>query len=193
MIDFLRSLLFENVLLLMMAEAVAIAVVLAVRRRRLDGGTRRSVWITLAVCLLLLIVQHLVRTDRERIQAAVADMARAIDEGDVPSLGEHLDSEFQDRGLDKKAWLMDVRQRLQRWRIDEAKVSRFTTKVNGDEAEVSFAASCDCRSGEQNQSSVSSSWRLAFVRRDDGWKLHRVLAAKFGPGGMLDYKAILQY
>src|SRR5690242_9371719 len=122
MVRFLQSLLFENLPLLLIAEAVAIAIVLGVHRRNLTAGTRRAVWITLAICVALIGLQYLVQTDQERIEANVKAIALAIDDGDVPAVGQHLDREFQDHGLSKEAWLADLRQRLQRWQIDEAKV-----------------------------------------------------------------------
>jgi hypothetical protein len=193
MVDLLRTVFLESLILLLMVLAVAMAVALALHRRRMTPGTQRGVWLTALVCVLLLAVQYLVQTDRERIHTAVAQMARAIDDGDIPTLGSHLDRDFVDRSMDKSAWLADVRQRLQRWRIDEAKVSGFTTEVEGDSATVSFRARCNWRSGEQAPQMVMSTWKLAMVRREDGWKLHRVVSARFGPGGAMDYAGILQY
>lgn len=191
--NLLRSVFLESVVLLLVVEAAAIAVVLAIHRSRMTAGTRKALYGTLAVCVLLLVLQHLVQTDREQIEATVAEIAYAIDAGDVPAVGERLDAEFTDRGLDKAEWVEDLRQRLQRWRIDEAKVAGFNTVVEGDTATTSFRAFCDWRGGERTESSVLSAWKLGFVRRADGWKLQRVLSAKFGPGGAIDYAAILQY
>jgi hypothetical protein len=139
------------------------------------------------------VMQWLVHTDRERIELVVAQIAAAIDEGDIATVAEHLDEQFTDRNMKKADWVADLRDRLQRWRIDEAKVRGFVIEVDGDTATAWFSASCDWQSPQQSQSGVYSSWRLAFVRRDDGWKLSRVLEAKFGPGGMFDYATILQY
>jgi len=139
-------------------------------------------------------VQNLVETDREQIEATVAAMARAVDDGDIPALGAHIDQSFEDRQLDRRAWLEDVRQRLQRWRIDDAKVGGFVTRVNGNTAEVAFRARCDWRgSNQQSPQTVGSTWKLGFIRRDDGWKLRQILSAQFGPGGRFDYSTILQY
>lgn len=193
MIGFLRTLFLESLVLLIMAEVAAVAIVLAVYRRRSPSRSRLPLVVALAICALLIGIQSYVQTDREQIESAVEQMARAIDEGDVPTLGEHLDRDFQDRNLDKAAWLQDVRQRLQRWRIDEARVGRFSTEVQGDTATVVFAASCDWRGPGESQSAVNSTWKLGFIHRDDGWKLQRVLSAKFGPGGIMDYATILQY
>jgi len=192
MIDFLRVMFLESPVLLLIFSAIAVAVALAVHRRRLSAGSLRGVWLTVAACLLLLVLQHAIETDREQIRAAVAAMARAVDDGDIPTLGEHLDVHFEDRGLDKTAWLADVRQRLQRWRIDEARVWNFKIETDDATATVSFQALCDWRSGDQAPQSVASAWKLAMVRGEDGWKLQRVLSARFGLGGALDYTAIMQ-
>ncbi len=189
----LETILFESPVLLAIFVAIAVAVALAVHRRRQTSGSQRGLWITLAVCVVLFVVQALVQTDRERIQATLAAIATAIDNGDIAGVGAHLDAGFQDHGLNKDEWLAELRQRLQRWQIDEAKIGSCTVETNGDTAVASFRATCDWRSGEQSQSSVLSSWKLQLVRNGDEWKLCRVLDAKFGPGGMLDYRAIMQY
>ena len=192
MLDFLRALFFEKLYLLIIVELVALAIVVGWYRRD-PTERRRGVAIAIAVCIAHIAVQHLVETDRERIQAVVRSMATAIDEGDMATLTVHLGTGFQDRGLNKQAWSDDLRQRLQRWQIDHADVGSFTIDLQGDEAIASFTASCDWRSPQQSQAGVRSTWKLAFIRRSDGWKLQRVLDAKFGPGGMFDYNAILQF
>ncbi|MBI4580031.1 MAG: hypothetical protein HY718_10040 [Planctomycetes bacterium] len=192
MVDFLRNLFFESLVLLVIAEGIALAVVLAIRRRQTPPAGRWWMPIALVVCAALLAVQWLVRTDRERLRAAVTEMALAVDDGDVAALAEHIDADFQYRDQDRRAWLDDVRQRLQRWRIDEARVGGFVIAVEGDNAVVSFRATCDWRSGDQSQHGVHSLWKLSFVRRERNWRLLRVLDAKIGPGG-LDYTAILRF
>lgn len=190
MIDFLRSLFFESLLLLLLVEVAALAIAIAVHRRRFTSGSRIGVFVTLAVCVVLLFVQRWVETDRERLEAVVTDMVDAVDDGDVPALARHVDAQFSDRRLDRERWLADVRMRLQRWQIDEARVGGFVVNVDGDEATVSFRAFCDWREGDRAESGVLSFWKLAFVRRDDGWKLSRIVEGKVGPGGLLDYAAI---
>lgn len=193
MADFLRTLFLESFVLLLIVQAVAVALALALHRRRFTRRTQRGVWLTILGCLILLVVQHLVQTDRERIQTTVTQMARAVEDGDIPALSRHLDGSFVDRGMDKATWLGDVRQRLQRWRVSEAKVSGFATEIDGNDATVSFRARCDFRSGDQAPQMIFSTWKLDMVRREDGWRLHRVQSAKFGPGGALDYATIWQY
>jgi hypothetical protein len=193
MIDLLRYLFFESAVLLVMLLAAALAVVVAMYRRRPTAGRRRAIWISIALAAALLWIQHVVQTDRERIQAAVWAMAMAVDAGEVDTLSTYLAPEFEDHGLDKPAWLTDLRDRLQRWQIDDAKVNGFSINVDTDRATACFSAYCTWRGTGQTGQSIGSSWKLGFVRRPDGWKLVRVVEAKFGPGGMLDYQQILQY
>jgi hypothetical protein len=183
MLDVLRSLFFESIVLLVCVEMVAVAVVLARYRSWPTPGRRLTIWIALIGCILLIVLQQVVKTDRERIQAAVRAMATAIDDGDVPALGDQIDGDFRDRNTDRQAWLQEVRQWLQRWQVDEAKVGGFNIEVNDTQAVASFWAVCNGRSGNQSDQ-VYSSWKLAFVRRDSGWKLLRVIGGKVN---MMDY------
>jgi hypothetical protein len=187
MLDILRSLFFESIVLLVCVEVVAVAVALARYRSWPTPGRRLTIWIALIGCILLIVLQQVIKTDRERIQAAVRAMATAIDDGDVLVLGEYIDRDFRDRNSNRQAWLQDVRLWLQRWQIDNAKVGGFRIEVNGDQAVASFWAKCNGRSGDQSEQGVFSSWRLAFVRRDSGWKLQRVIGGKVN---LLDYSDI---
>jgi hypothetical protein len=193
MISFLRQLLFENLVLLLIVEAAAMAVALAAARRSEGARGRYVLAGAMLACIGLLVLQHAVQTDRERIQATIEQIAAALDEGDVAAVGEHLDRDFRDRGLGRQEWLADLRLRLQRWHIDEASVGGFTVRIEGDRATAVFQGSCDWKHGNESQNGVMSTWKLGMVRREDGWKLDRVLSAKFGPGGILDYASILQY
>lgn len=189
----LRAILFESVVLLILVELVALAVALGIDRRRMTAKSRRGVLITGLVCALLLVIQHLVKTDRERIAESVRAMATAVDEGDVPGLGEYVADEFVDRGLNKTQWLERVRQSLQRWQIDEAGVGGFAIKVEDHTATVSFRATCDWRHGQQQERGIMSFWTLELVEGHGRWLLKKIDSAKIGPGGMLDYQNVWQY
>jgi len=183
-LDYVTRLLFEDLPLLLVAEAIALAVVLAIHRRRFTPHTRRAVWITLGVCAIFIVIQSLVTTRREALEAMVRTLAQAVDHGDVPAIGERIDGEFRHGNHDKKAFLDGVvKQTLQRWQVDEAKVAGFKIEINGDNATVSFRAHCDCRSDNHVQYKVPSFWTLNCIRRPDGWKLLRIPKARCGPGG----------
>lgn len=193
MSDFLTRVLFEDLVLLLIAEAVVMAIVLAVHRRRYTARTRRSIGVALGVCIVLIGLQGLIKTDREQIKEQVTAMARAVDEGDIPALAEAVARDFTDGTRDRAAFLTDVSQLLQRAQADEVKVGGFKVEVAGDRATASFRAICDWRAGNQVQRSVLSFWALEFARRDDGWKLIRIVSAKIGPGGLLNYQDAWKY
>jgi hypothetical protein len=185
MIDFLTRVLFESLPLLLVAIAVALAVALAVHRRRFTTGSRRGLLATAGVGVLLIVVQALVVTDREAIQQTLREAASAVQAGDVPALGEQIDEAFSAQGMDKQQLLARSNQMLQRWQVNSARLSGFRIEVDGDEATVSFRVLCDLRSDSWVQDNTLSLWRLRCVRRPEGWKVQRVLEARFGPAGIM--------
>jgi len=198
MLDYVARLLFEELHLLLLTEAVALAVVLAIHRRRLTRQSRRLVLVTLGVCALLIVIQKLTITRRESLEQMVAALAQAVDDGDIPSITKRLDHEFQygsqPRPWDKKAFLTKVSEKLQRWEIDQASVRGFDIEMRKkDEASVSFRATCDWRSGSRVEHDVLSRWRLYCVYRPDGWKVFRIEEGKIGPGAMLDFGDVWRY
>ncbi|MDM8007154.1 MAG: nuclear transport factor 2 family protein [Phycisphaerae bacterium] len=191
--SFLTRILFEDLAILLMIEFLVLMSVLAVHRRRMTPRTRRAVYITLACCAAVIALNKLVSTDGERIVETVSAIAKAVDEGDVPAIAEDLDDEFRYRHWDKDGFVAELNSKLQRWRIDEVKVGRFETRVDGDVATTSFRASCDWRGGHDSQAGVASAWTLELVRRPGGWKLRRVVSAKVGPGYKIDLNDVWNY
>ena len=183
MYDYLTRLLFEDLSLLLLSEAAAIAVVVGLHRRSMTPGSRRRVWITLAVCVGLVVMQKLVVTDREAIRAMVEAMARAVQEGDVQALGEHFADDLvfeSDRG--KQAVIQHARAVLQQYEIRNARVSGFTINVNGDDATVSFQAVADVRNGPEPTYNTPTRWDLKCRREPDGWRVYRA-KYEFGLAG----------
>lgn len=191
--SFLTRILFEDLAVLLMIEFVVLMSVLAVHRRRMTPRTRRAVWITLACCAALIALNHLVTTDSERIVETVSAMAKAVDEGDVPAIADRLDDEFHYRNWDRDGFVGELNNKLQRWRIDEAKVGRFEIRIDGDVATASFRASCDWKGSSDSQAGVASAWTLELIRRPGGWKLRRVVSAKVGPGYKIDLNDVWNY
>jgi len=183
MSDYLTRLLFEDLSLLLLAEAIAMAVVVGLHRRSMTPRSRRRVWITLAVCAGLIVMQKLVVTDREAIRTMVEAMAQAVQEGDVQALGEHFadDLTFEsDRG--KQAVLQRARAVLQQYEIHNARVSGFRIEVNGDDAAVSFQAVADVRGGPEAHYKTPTRWDLKCRREPAGWRVYRA-KYEFGLAG----------
>lgn len=191
--SFLTRILFEDLAVLLIIEFLVLMSVLAVHRQRMTRRTRRAVWITLACCAAFITLNHLVTTDSERIVQTVSAIAKAVDEGDVPAIANHLDDEFHYRNWDKDGFVVELNSKLQQWRIDEAKVGRFEIRIEGDAATASFRASCDWRGASDAQAGVASAWTLELIRRPGGWKLRRVVSAEVGPGYKLDLNDVWHY
>jgi hypothetical protein len=181
-IDFLTRLLFESLPLLLVTIAIALAVAVAVHRRRFTAASRRGIWITAGLGVLLIGLQALVETDREAIQGMVRDTARAVQGGDVSAIGQRIDEAFQTRGMDKQQLLASANLTLQRWQVNSSRTSGFRIELDGDEATVSFRVICDLRSATWVQENTPSQWTLRCIRRPDGWKVLRIEDARFGPG-----------
>lgn len=184
MIDFLKTVLFESLPWLLFFCAAGVAVALAVHRRRLTARSRRGIWLTVAVGALLVAVQTLVHTDRERLTEAVQAMARAVDEGDMDAFSRYVAPELTWRGGGRREFLDDVTSRLTTTQIDGARLSQVRASVTGDTATVSFTAVCDLRNGRGDQDRVVSFWRLGFVRTAGRWLMNAVLDARIHPGGV---------
>jgi len=177
----LTRLLFEDLPLLLLAQAVALALVLAAHRKWRTVRSRRMVWLSLGCCALLIALQHYVVTDREALRNMVRTMASAVEQGDVAALGKRFDDEISLGGyLGKKDAIKHAHISLQRYDINEARVSGFHIEVTGDTATVAFQAVCDIQGVKENPYySTPTQWQLGCVRRDDGWK---VRSAKYELG-----------
>lgn len=197
MLDALVRLLFEDLPLLLLAQAAALAVVLAVHRRCMTTRSRRMVWIALAVCAAQIAVQHLVVTSREELKALVRTLAEAVEDGDVPAIGRHLadridvaydeagrvprDEGFRGgddrrtRDLDKDEFLAATREQLQRYDVNEVRLSQFRVRLAGEAGTVAFQAMCDVR-GDHSAPlyQTPSEWELGCTRTPAGWKIERI-------------------
>jgi hypothetical protein len=183
MSDTLHSLLFENLTLLLLTEFAALAVVLAIHRRKFNERSRRAVWITLGFCAFLIFIQYWVKTDREKLKEATETLTTAVDHADLPTIADHLDKNFEDyQGHDKQIFLQQVEMVLQRWQVNEASIWQYNkVDIGQDTAIVEFQVFCDLRGEQFVQRNFPSRWRLQFIRRDDGWKVMGIKPLKYGP------------
>lgn len=181
MLDFLTNLFFESLPLLAFFCVVAIAVAVAVHRRRLTPGSQRGLWLTLAICAALLVLQWLVQTDREQLDAAVRAMARGVQAGDVGAVAEQVGDSFDWDG-GRQGFIDSMNRTLQTYDINEARIFGVKAQVEGDAATVTFGAMCDVQSPSRSEYNLLSRWKLRFTRQDGRWRLQRIESAKLGPG-----------
>ena len=140
------------------------------RQRTTSAG--RMAWIGLAGAIVLPIVSHSVVTQRERIEQLCHGMARAIDIGDLGSLGDTLSEDFDLAGLDKDAFLVRLSRTLTRYRIDNPSLRRMkVTFPKAGRAVAVFDAVCSVRSPEVYQNRLFSRWRVTCVGGDPNWRV----------------------
>jgi len=193
MIDGLARLFFEDLTLLLVAEFAALAVVLGIHRRRFTAKTRRGIWITLAVCAALIAVQFAVSTDREQIKDLIKTLADAVDRGDLTTIEDGLDENFESENNNKQQYMALVKKNLQRWQIDEAKVRKFEIELQGKSATVTFSAWCDARNPKQVYYSNRSQWRLECVKGDIGWKVAGIKLLKINLTNISGINDLMQF
>ncbi len=179
MLDFLRLVLFESLPWLLGFCALAVAVAVAVHRRRQTRASRRGIWITLAVCVGLVVLQYVVVTDREALEQTVRAMADAVDDGDVDAIAQRVDAGFRWGSEGREQFIQSVNQTLQDYQIDGVHIFSVKVRAEGDTATVSFRGLCDVRRGADGPYSVSSRWELRFVRRSGRWLLEGVDLARY--------------
>ncbi|HOB73511.1 MAG TPA: nuclear transport factor 2 family protein [Phycisphaerae bacterium] len=179
MINFLTRVLFESLPWLLFFCGVAVVVAVAVHRTRGTRASRRGIWITLAVCAALVVLQKVVVTDHEALEQVVRTMARAVDQGDVGTIGEYIDTGFRLGNDGRDEFLGSVSRTLEVYQVDEPRIFDVKTKVEGDEAVVTFGAFCDVRHGSDVQNDFPTRWQLHFVRRGGRWLLDRIDQARW--------------
>ena len=172
MSDGLTRLLFEDLALLLLTEAAALAVVIGIHRSRMTPQTRRAVWITLAVCAAMIAVQRLVVTDREAIRATVQAMARDVVAGDVASLGAKFDERMTLGPIaGKQAVLQHAYGTLQQYDVRNARVSGFDITLDNGQAKVRFQAVGDIHGRQTEVFRTPMIWNPTMVRSPAGWKV----------------------
>lgn len=190
--EFLTELFFEDLPLLLLAEVLALAVMLAIHRKRFTPQSRRNVWLTLIICGMLLALQHLVETDTEKVRTLATRLVDAVDEGDINTIERtvHPDGIRVGMGLDaenypKDVFVMGCNIGLQIHRINEAQVGGIQVELNGDQATVSFYVNCEINSSaEGNVGFTQSIWEILCVKTPEGWKMRQILKGEMGLAAM---------
>jgi len=176
----IQAFFFERPILLIPVLAAVQLVLVAVWSRRRTVRARKAVWIGFVLFPLLIVMQALVVTDRERLIAACHELAYAYRDGDLIAMRRLVSETFEsDPRRGQEPWSKDdlldwLEHELTVYRVEEPRLRQFQTEVNGDEAVVRFAASCRVVSPDQLINRVVSNWELEFGRRDGQWLLENV-------------------
>jgi hypothetical protein len=160
--------LFESLPALGAILGVALFVLLVYWRR---SGKARALLIGLGIAVVLLAMQALVVTNRERAARVLTGIERDIRASRTDALAAALAPNFESQGLGRDEFVAYARRQLakvrvrwlERWELNvtEAEADRFV-------ASVTYLADV---SVEGMSGTPRSSWRFVFVRTPAGWRI----------------------
>jgi hypothetical protein len=171
-VDFFRAVLFEQPLYLIPILVAVQFVLIRVWARRRTVRTARAVWIGLTVAVLLLVMQALVVTHRERVILICRAMAAAVEDGDVSAIASHVAERFAAEGYDQTAFVSRLTDTLTRVHVEDAKLSAFAVTVEGGRtARAVFTASARLIFPESTTYRSASRWEVHFERIAGAWRM----------------------
>lgn len=169
--DFICRMLFESPIWLGVFSFIAFAVVLLWRRRWTGWAERYGLPLTLAVILVLFVVQSLVVTQREQIMNTLHEFVLAAEQRDGPALGAALSPDYEADGLNRDDVLALVTAMLESVRIQDTCVMNVDLQIDDPAASMILAA----RATVSIRGAVGElhwgRWRISWRREGDVWRI----------------------
>jgi len=170
----MKALFFEDPFwlygLLVMVEGVG----LVIWRRQRTRESALRLLVPPALAALIFAVATLVVTDRERITAAVNEIAKEVSEGRTTALEKFLDNDFHmtvhGEALDKAKTLKRARKTLAKHRIRKVKIKRLQVEVSGSTATVRMITAVGVE-GAGFRGGVPLVWTLRWIKRGKQWRI----------------------
>ena len=167
-------LLFEQPILLTFVCVVAVLLMTCVWSWKRTRWATWGVWLALAATPILLTLSITVVTPAETIIALCRQLARDVDEGNVPAIEASIAEEFQAEELDKERFIQRLEQALTDRRIDHPRLSAFDIETEGAKAVATFHASCQVRTRDTTIRALPTRWRLDLRLREGAWRITRI-------------------
>ncbi len=172
---------FENPLYIYFALALAELVLVVIWYEKRTSRWVLSLVIPVVLAGVVGLVAHLVVTDRERIIAAVKDIARSVESGQLQQLPDHLDRDFTARleGLrvGKRQVVALCNSRISRWRIRRVSFAKMKVEVASEEAKMHVVTILTY--GEDSRRTPLI-WDAVWIKRGGSWLILRVAEPKHG-------------
>ena len=147
----------------------------------------------LVACPLLVLLQALVVTDRERLTAVCHALADAVRQADIEAFGRHVSPLFESHPVaggtswDKAALLEHLESTITTYRIEEPRLRGFEFELDATGAVVRFSATCRIVTADRIGSGYPSNWELTFERRGDRWQ---VISIRPRPSRLFPYRRL---
>lgn len=162
------DLLFENPLWLYVALAAA-ELVLGIRWVRVrTRGAAVALAVPAALALAVMTADMLVVTDREKIQAAMKEIAVRLDHRDVAGVGQYLADDFGGHYVTKDGALRAAQEALKTYNVRNIRASHGEVEMLDTQAKVIVRTTFDFDS-EFGKGSYTLKWRLLWAKRDGQW------------------------
>jgi hypothetical protein len=155
-------------------------VLLALWARRRTAASRQAVLIGLAVAVVLITVQAVVRTDREQVAAACRDLADAFRKADLGRFSALISPSYapplgDPGGPAGKQELLDlVKRATAEASLEELRLRGFEFEPTAGAMRVQFEASCRVITGDRVYHGVLSSWELEWRESQDDWQVTQI-------------------
>ena len=171
----ISRILFESPLLLLLCWAPVQVVLLVAWSRTRTPASAKRFWIGLVVLPALLLLQGVIRTDRERVIDRCRALVEFVAEGDVPSIEQSLAPDFLAGRRDRDAFVDRVAAVLKRNRIERPSLRAFDVSVPNDKTAVAeFTASANVITSNGLSGRVSARFRLMFIKKGDDWLIESI-------------------
>ncbi|MBN1341954.1 MAG: hypothetical protein JXQ73_04700 [Phycisphaerae bacterium] len=170
----LQHILFESPLILFVGSALILAILGAFWWARPGKVTSWAFVCGMALAALLMILQHVIVTDRERILERLEEIALAIDCEEIETIGRALADDCKIDGMAKAELLDRLAFIFNRAEIDEVTIMEAEVSVEGDVALANVRGHCRYKAPDFPYDYHISSWDVRFVRRGGDWLIQEV-------------------
>lgn len=168
----MKSLLFEDPLLLAAVLAGAVLVLAGIWTRSRSRAATRALLAGVAIAPALLFLQHQVKTDREKLHQRLQDMADAVARGQVADIVRFVSPQARfDEGRYTRADFEErISDLLVQCSIENPKISLNEVVMENGRAEATCRSTCTVSTSRWTQP-VRSRWRITLERQAGTWMI----------------------
>ena len=175
----MQALLFERPAYLIPAVILAEVALLLIWRRWQTPSARQAARMGLIVFPMMIVVQSLVTTDRERIVSVCRQLASAVEDADADRLADYLSSDIiavsaQGSALNKTALLDRLSDLLNKYHIEELRLRDIEVEFDELTVQVRFRAVCRVVAQSSIYPRVVTSWLLRLELVDQDWRVSHI-------------------
>ncbi len=171
----MKELLFEDPLWLYVALAAAEMILLAVFLRRRTRPLAIALAVPVALALAVLATDMLVVTDRERIDAALSDLAAKLEKRDLQGVSTYLADDFGGDYIDREAAVKAAEAALKTYRIDSIRTRNVRIEMLDAQAKVHLLTAIHFNS-DAGPAAYTLEWTLFWAKRNGEWRIFSVKA-----------------